>query len=173
MKERAEDLLRALGIAQGAWFVFATLGIGTAVAGIAGGILANYATLPWWAVALSMVGAFLIAASLASQIVGRLRPRQTVLATLIDDGLRLRKRLMAEPGETPEIKAAWQTRFHDWIAETRDAVKALAPHRLGAFSLDIIIADYTPSEGAAMWKRNILTEIDLTVERLSVLRRTL
>lgn len=172
LRRRVDDFLRLVGIAQGAHFLWATVGAGALVAGLVGGALAFYLALDWWAIALTTFGAFVLAAGGVSQAIAwrQSRTRSTPLSAVIDAGVALRQRLLDDPAEdvTPEQLSAWRVRVEDWIAEARRVVNEIAPDRLRAFQLDVIIADTGPE--APKWKYNLLLELDLTLERLRVLR---
>ena len=173
MRNAVDDLLRIAGLAQGVQWVLVTLGVGAFVAAVVGGALALYLLLPWWSVLLGGVGAFAVTAGVAGLLIKRFVPHSD-LSRVLDSGIQLRSKLLADPASDPgiEAKAAWEVRFKDWLADVLNVVEKAAPYRLSTFQLDILIAGNSMPK-VAQWKRYLLTEIDLTIERLSVLRSTL
>jgi MFS family permease len=173
MRQRIDDVLRAFGLVQGV-SAFWAAGAGVVLGGLVGGLLAVYSALPWWSVVLISVGAFLLAAGAVTELLRRLRPSPSALTRLIDDGLRLRQRLLDDPTTDPTDaeKSAWEVRLNDWTESIIDRVREIAPHRVGAFQLDLLFSDYLGPD-RPQWKRGLLTEIDLTLERLSLLRASL
>jgi hypothetical protein len=176
----AKDVQQFLGIAQGAQFVWAVLGLGTVVGGLSAGALALYSALPWWSIVLTGVGAAFLTAGLlsraASTVADRRKPRATpayvALTGVIESGMRLAARIRAEataPETTAEDKAPWVIRLKDWATEAEMVLDDVAPDRLAAFRADILIAD-TGRTGAPHWISGELTDLDLQIERLRNIR---
>lgn len=175
VQRRLDDLLRLVGIAQGAQFLWVTLGGGIVVAGLVGGVLALAFTLPWWSIVLMVVGIFVLTTGAVGWLVERARPEPAAspLTEVIDRGMRLRDRLSADSEVgTPEHVAGWTVRTRDWMTDAEEVVGQIAPLRLPAFRLDLLIANYPPSD-VPSWKADLLVDMDIRIDRLLVLRASL
>lgn len=174
--------LRAIGIAQGAYFLWFTLGGGAVVTGVGAALLAAYSDFPWWAITIIGAGLFLIGGGvgnfLAAGVARRVAPQSEAyhaLTNVIESGRRLRHRLSelnADPAE--EERARWDLRLKTWQEDAEDVVQRVTPFRLAAFRVDVIISDYPGRrlgrpERVAGWE----LDVETTLERLLYIRVTL
>jgi hypothetical protein len=178
----ADRFLRAIGIAQGAYFLWFTLGGGVVVVGVAAGLLAAYSTMPGWSIAVICAGLFIVGAGMSNYLVTTIARRVTprseayhALTTVIESGRRLRQRyseLDADPD--PDEDAKWEFRFRTWEEDAADVVRRVAPFRLAAFQVDPVVVGYPGTRTGrpsriARWELNVET----TLERLLYIRATL
>ena len=177
-----DGLLRTLGIAQGAYFLWFTVGGGAVVTGVGVGLLAAYSDLPWWSVAVICVGLFMIGAGVANFLVAsvarRVAPRSEAyhaLTNVIESGRRLRERLsQLETEPSVEEQKRWTLRVETWTEDANDTVRRFAPFRMGSFLVDTLIVDYPGRatgrpEMIARWEY----EVESVLERLLLVRITL
>ncbi len=146
------------------------------------GILAAISGLPTWSIGVIAVGLFFVGLgvvnALAVAISGRLVPRSEpyhALTRVIEDGRRLRERLSAlDTDPTEQEQAEWTVRLKDWNDAADATVARVAPFRLAAFRVDLIIADY-PGRRQGRPKQIAQWELDVetTLERLLYIRVTL
>lgn len=173
MRQRIDDALRLLGLAQGAtWLI--SLGGATIAAGIVSGVLTAYLALPWWSVALVTAGAFVLVAGIIRLIADSRRSSPTAahvaITGAIEDAGKLRLRLVEASDEaTEDEQKAWTIRVNDWMQAAEAVVAEHAPGRLSAYMIDTLVAAY-PLKGIPRWKVDLLMNIDIQVDRLMVLR---
>lgn len=176
MRQRIDDVLRALRLVQGLAAVW-TAGVGVILAGLVAGALAIYSALPPWSIAIITLGAFTVLVATISWAIqkGRPAPAESPLTPIIEKGLGLRGRLATDTtvDPNPEVMNKWEVRVQDWIAEAEEAVGKVASHRLPAFKVDYIWADTGIYNPKPAWKANLLVELDIRIDRLSVLRVSL
>jgi hypothetical protein len=172
MADRSERFLKIVGIGQGVQWLW-TLGGGTVVSFLTGGVLA-LSSLPLWAIAGAMAGVFMLTVAAIVTIRTRIG-RPSPLTPIIERGFSMRERLVADQqdGSDPKHVASWRTRLDDWIEEARTTIRAIAPNREPGFTLDILIADPSPDRPWPYWKAELLSELDVSIERLILVRASL
>ena len=114
MARWSDRFAKVIGIGQGLQWLW-SIGGATVLAFLAGGAL-TLAALPGWAIAGAMVGVFLLAVALIWAIVDRFRPKpaQSPLTPIIERGITLRDRLLADSEVgTPEHIAEWTIRCRE------------------------------------------------------------
>lgn len=178
-----DRLLRAIGIAQGGYFLWFTLGGGAVVIFVATGLLAVYGGLPWWSMLGIGLGLLMLAMGvlnwIAKTTAARMAPQSEAyhdLTMVIEDGRRLRERLndlREEPSE--DDKSHWKLRLDTWSEDADAVVARVAPFRLAAFRLEFLTVDvpWKPKADRPKTVGEWEADLEYTLERLLYIRVTL
>ena len=177
-----DRLLKWLGIAEGAYFLWFTVSGGVLVIGVGSLLLALLTHAPWWSVLLILAGLLGLTIGflnwLARTVASRLTPRSEAyyaLTRVIEAGRDLRQRLSELDGEPVEDeRERWEVRLKDWQNDADRTVERVAPFRLLAFQVDEIITYYPGvtkgrPETLAKWEY----DLEKTLDRLLYIRVTL
>lgn len=172
MQKVADEFKRVIGIGQGFQWLW-TVGLSVAASfASAGG--AAIAALPWWSVVGIGIGAFMIALGVIATLTQR-ASRRSAFTPIIERGYLMRERLLADDndGSDQALVASWRTRLDDWTAEARKTIRAIAPNREPGFTLDLLVADAPMNSDMPYWKAQLVTDLDVAIERLVLVRASL
>lgn len=165
-----ESFLRFVRIGQGVQWLW-TLGGGTLVTALGGGMLAAFSALPWWAVGGAMFGLFLLTVALIGTLIDRLWPASP-LTPVIEKALTLRDRLVSDAHTEREqaVVDQWRLRIDDWTKEAVEVIRSIDPRRVAAFTVGLLVSDMGYEQEIPVWKAELLLDLDIQIERLIVLR---